>query len=155
MGADQNLNVDDKSIALRHNQHYSLARVDDATNRVHCQLVHHAIMRCAKVDAFQLIFGSHSFLDEFCDFALHLAEFLGHVTSQFLVDLNDLKFSFGNLPVRLCHRGNQLTMLTLQAGRIPFESRDPLNRDEVLAPQFAHPWSSRLMNCVSFSLLAF
>ena len=62
----------------------------------------------------QLIFGRHLTLDEFSDLAVDVAQFLGHLAAQILVDLDDLETDLRYLALRLGDRRGQLAALAVK-----------------------------------------
>ncbi len=77
---------------------------DDPADRVHRELMHHAVLGRAHVDALELIFGRHLALDELANLALDFAQLARHLAAQILVDLDDLQLDLADLAARLRHR---------------------------------------------------
>ena len=65
----RDLRLDRQRIGLRHDQHDRVAGSDDPADRVHRELMHHAVLRRADVDALELVLGRHLALDELADLA--------------------------------------------------------------------------------------
>ena len=55
----------------------------------------------AYVDASELFFGRDPALHQFADLGIDLSQFLSDFAGQIAIDLNDLKFSFRDLALRL------------------------------------------------------
>src|SRR5215208_6318904 len=133
------LRLDGQHVRLRYDQHDRLAGGDHATDRMHSRLMHHPVLRRADVDALQLILGRDLALDELGDLALRLAQVLGDLAAQFLIDLQDLQLDLGDFALGLGGRGDELTALAFEAGRVALERRHALDLHEVLAPEIPDP----------------
>ena len=68
---------------------------------MHRRLEHHAVLRRADVGALELVLRRHLALDEFADLAVDLAQFLGDVAAEILVDLENLQLGLGDLALGL------------------------------------------------------
>jgi len=79
--------------------------------------VHDAVLRRPDVDALELILGRHLPLDELRGLPPDIAELLGDVRPDGLVDLDDLKLGLGDLSLGLGDRGDQLPTLAFEARR--------------------------------------
>ena len=55
-----------------------------------------AVLRCADVDPLELIFRRNFALDSFADLAVGLAQLLGDVAGEILVNLENLQLDFGD-----------------------------------------------------------
>ena len=66
-----------------------------------------------------------------------LAQLLGDLAAQFLVDLQDLQLDLGDLALRLGGRGDELAALAFEARRVALERRHALDLHQVLAPEIA------------------
>src|SRR4051812_11703788 len=115
------LGLDLEIVGLRHNQHEGVAGGDDATNRMHGRLQHHAVLRRADVDAAKLVLGGDLALDHFADLVVGLAQILGDLADHVLVDLDDLELGLGDLALGLRARGDVLRALAIEAGAVAFE----------------------------------
>jgi hypothetical protein len=60
------------------------------------KLIDDAVLRSAYIYPFELILRRYLALDEFSDLAVDLAQFLGNLAAQILVDLNNLLLDFGS-----------------------------------------------------------
>ena len=78
-----------------------LAGGDHAADVCTAELMDDAVLRRADVDALELVLRGDLALDELADLAVDLAQFLGDLAAQFLIDLNDLEFDLGDLAARL------------------------------------------------------
>ena len=56
--------LDGQLVGVGHDQHDRLAGGDDAAHRVHGELMHHAVLRRADVDALELVLGRDLALDQ-------------------------------------------------------------------------------------------
>ena len=90
------------------------------------------------IDPLQLILRRDTLLDQLCNLALGLPELLSDVTTHILVDLDDLQFDLGNLSLGFRGRRHKLSMLSLDTRRIALQSCDPLDGNEVFAPELAN-----------------
>ena len=97
----------------------------------------HSVLRGADVDASQLVFGGDLAFDELRDLALHFGDFLCHLGSKVLIDLEDLQLDLRGPALRLSGRRDELPALALKSCRVPLKRRNPLDRHEVLPPQVA------------------
>jgi hypothetical protein len=68
---------------------------------VHRELVHHAVLGRANLDALELIFGRHLALNELADFALDFAQLARDLAAEILIDLDDLQLNLSDLAARL------------------------------------------------------
>ena len=103
------LDLDRQLVGLRHDQHDRVAGGDDAADRVRRRLEHDAVLRRADVGALELILGRHLALDVFADLAVGLAQLLGDVAGEFLIDLEDLQLDLGDLALGLGGIGDELS----------------------------------------------
>src|SRR3954453_20860815 len=110
------LGLDLEIVGLRPDQHEGVAGGDDAPNRMHGRLQHHAVLRRADVDAAQLVLGGDLALDHFADLVVGLAQILGDLADHVLVDLDDLELGLGDLAFGLRARGDVLRALAVEAG---------------------------------------
>ena len=110
---------------------------DDAADRVDGRLVHHAVLRRADVDALELVLGRDLALDELADLAVDLAQVLGDLAAQILIDLQDLQLDLGDLALGLGGRRDELAALALEPRRLALERGQLGDRHEVLAPEIA------------------
>ena len=85
----------------------------------------------------ELVLGGHLALDVFADLAVGLAQLLGDVAGEFLIDLEDLQLNFGDLALGFGGGGNERAALALQARLLALERGEPVELDEVLRPQIA------------------
>ena len=69
-----------------------------------------------------------------------LAQVLGDLAAQFLIDLQDLQLDLGDFALGLGGRGDELAALAFEAGRVALERRHALDLHEVLAPQIPDPF---------------
>src|SRR5215207_2305939 len=125
-------------IRLGDDHHDSLASDDHAADGMHGRLVDHAILGRPDVDTLELILGRDLALDELGDLALGLAQVLGDLRAQVLIDLQDLQLDLGDLALGLSDRGHELAQFPSEPYRVALERRHALDLDEVLAPQVAH-----------------
>ena len=95
-------------------------------------------LRGADVGAAQLILGRHLTLDEFSDLAVDVAQFLGHLAAEILVDLNDLETNLRNLALRLCRRRGQLGALAGKPRRVAFKLGQACELHEIFGVEIAH-----------------
>ena len=58
------LGLDGQAVAVGHDQHHGLARLDHAAHRMHALLEDLAVLRRQQVDALQLILGRDPLLDQ-------------------------------------------------------------------------------------------
>ena len=98
------LGLDRQVVGLRHDHHDGVAGGDHAADGVDRRLQHHAVLRRADVDPPQLIFGGDLALDELADLVVGLAQILGDLADQVLVDLDDLQLGLGDLALGLGDR---------------------------------------------------
>ena len=84
------LGFNDQLVGCRHDQHDLLTGRDHAADGVHVELMHHAALRRADVDALELILGGDLFLDQFGGFAADVGEVLADLGAHVLVDLQNL-----------------------------------------------------------------
>src|SRR5215510_2802850 len=131
------LRLDGEPVGFRHDQHERLARLHHAADRVHGQLVHDAVLRGADVDAHELVLGGNPALHQLGDLALDLAQLLGHLAAEILIDLEDLQLDLGGLALGLGDVGDELAALAGQAGRLALKLHPTLDRDEPLVPKLA------------------
>ena len=68
-----------------------------------------------------------------------LAQVLGDLAAQFLIDLQDLQLDLGDLALGLGGRGDELAALAFEARRVALERRHALDLHEVLAPEIPDP----------------
>ena len=132
------LDLDRQRVGVRHDQHDLVAGGDDAADRIRRRLEHGAVLRRADVDAAELIFRRHLALDGFADLAVGLAQFLGDVTGELLVDLKDLQLDLGDPALGFRGIGDQRAAFALDLGLIALERRQPIELDQVLLPKVAH-----------------
>ena len=90
--------------------------------------MHDAVLRRADVDALQLILGRDLALGQLGDLGLDLAQLLGDLAAQLLVDLDDLQLDLGDLALRLGGRGDELAALALEPRRLALERGDARDR---------------------------
>jgi HlyD family type I secretion membrane fusion protein len=107
--------LDHEAVGLRHDQHDWLARINDAADRVHGELVHEATLRGADLDALELVLRRHLALDELADLALDVAQLGRHLALEVLVELDDLQLGLGDLTLRGGDRGDELALLAVEA----------------------------------------
>src|SRR5829696_9150057 len=129
------LRLDRQHIGFRHDQHDGLSGRDHPADRVDGRLVHHPVLRRSDIDALQLVLGRDLALDELGNLALDLAQVLGNLAAQILIDLQDLQLDLGNLALGLSGRGDELAALALEARGVALERRHALDLHEVLAPE--------------------
>src|SRR5262249_42466488 len=122
-------------IRFRHDQHHRVARGDDAADGVDRELMHHAVLGRAQVDALELVLRRHLALAELADLALDLAELFRDVAAEILIDLDDLKLDLADLAAGLRRCGDRLRALALEPRRLPFERDQPIELYQVLVPQ--------------------
>ena len=65
-------------------------------------------------------------------------QLLAHLAAKILIDLQDLKLDLGDFALGLGDRGDQRSTFSPQPCRLPLQRRNAGDRDQVLAPQFAH-----------------
>ena len=112
---------------------------DDAADRVHGELMHHAVLRRADVDALELVLGRDLALDELGDLVVDLAQILADLAAQVLVDLHDLQLGLGDLALGLRRsRRSSCAALAFEARRVALQRREARDLHQVLAPQLAH-----------------
>ena len=92
-----------QDVPLRHDQHDRLAGGDHASDCVNGKLVHAALLRRADFNLLEQVLGGNAPLLKLGDFALDFAQFLRDLTTQILVDLQNLKLGFGDLALGLRH----------------------------------------------------
>src|SRR5262249_4106791 len=114
-----------------------LAGGDNAADRVHVQLMHHSALRCPNVDAHELVFGGDLAFHQLGPLALDLAQLLGYLASEILIDLGDLELGHRDLGSRLRHRRRELAVLALDPHRFALELGQTHDGDEVLFPQIS------------------
>src|SRR5215203_5224162 len=131
------LRLDRQHIGFRHDQHDGLSGRDHPADRVDGRLVHHPVLRRSDIDALQLVLGRDLALDELGNLALDLAQVLGNLAAQILIDLQDLQLDLGNLALGLGGRRDELAALALEARGVALERRHALDLHEVLAPEIA------------------
>jgi hypothetical protein len=85
-----NLGFDHQRVGFGHDQHHRITSRDHAADGVCGRLKDDAILRCAQVSSLELIFRGHLALDIFADFAVGIAQLLGDVAGEFLIDLQFL-----------------------------------------------------------------
>ena len=73
--------------------------VINAADGVRRGLEDHAVLRRADIGTFKLIFRRHLALDVFANLAVGLAQFLGDVGGELLIDFDDLQLSSTILPL--------------------------------------------------------
>src|SRR5829696_6272079 len=129
------LRLDRQHIGFRYDQHDGLSGRDHPAHRVDGRLVHHPVLRRSDIDALQLVLGRDLALDELGNLALDLAQILGNLAAQILIDLQDLQLDFGNLALGLCSRRDELAALALEARGVALKRRHALDLHEVLAPE--------------------
>ena len=95
------------------------------------------LLRRADVGALKLIFRRHLALDVLADLAVGFAQFLGDVTGEQLIDLEDLQLGLDDLALRLGGGGDELAALALKPRLLAFEVGKPVHLDEVLFPKLA------------------
>src|SRR6202035_3719851 len=132
------LDLDRQRVGLRHDQHDLVAGRDHAADRICRRLKHGAVLRRADVDAAELIFRRYLALDELADLAVGLAQFLGDVAGELLIDLEDLQLDLGNPALGLRGIGDQRTALALDLGLVALQRREPIELDQVSLPKVAH-----------------
>ena len=90
------------------------------------------------IGAAQLILGRHLTLDEFTDLAVDIAQFLGHLAAEILVDLNDLETNFRNLALRLRRRRDQLRAFASKPCRLALELGQACELHKIFGVEIAH-----------------
>ena len=132
------LDLDQKIVALRHDQHDRIAGGDDAADRIRGRLEHGAVLRRADIGALELILGGDLALDIFADLAVGLAQLLGDVARQILIDLDDLQLDLGDLALGLGGLSDELAALAFDLGLVALQRGEPVELDQILLPQLAH-----------------
>src|SRR5262245_18343914 len=149
------LGLDRQRIGFWHNQHDGVAGTDNPADRVHRQLMHHAILGRADFDALELVLGRHLALNEFANLALYFAQLARHLTAQILVDLDNLQLDLTDLAARLGYSRDRLRALALEACRLPFERDQSIDLYQVLGPECPHAFELALdqLDLLGFCLL--
>src|SRR6202021_3637584 len=127
LGLDLDLNGE--RVGLRHDHHDRVARRDDTADGVGGGLENNAVLRGTKIGALELIFGGHLALDILAYLAVGLAQFLGDVAGNLLIDLKNLQLDFGDLAFGLGGGRNQLTALASYPRRVALQRSEPSDRN--------------------------
>src|SRR5215475_7905146 len=106
---------------------------------MNAELVDHAALRSAYVDPLELILGRDLALDKFSDLAVDLAQFLGNLAAEVLIDLEDLKLDFGDLAPNLRRGGDRLCEFTLETSSFALQQGEAVYLDEIFFPEAPHP----------------
>src|SRR5262245_18961616 len=124
-------------------------------DRVHRELMHHAVLGCADFDALELVFGRHLALDELADFGIDLAQFTRHLAAQILIDLDDLQLDLADLATRLGYSRDRLCTLALEARCLPFKRDQSIDLYQVLVPECPYAFELALdqLDLLNFCLL--
>ena len=97
-------------------EHDRVAGGDHAADGIRGRLEDDAVLRRADIGALELILRRHLALDIFADLAVGLAQLLGDVAGQFLIDLDDLQLDLGDLALGFGGGGDELAAFALRAG---------------------------------------
>ena len=88
---------------------------------MHGQLVDDAVLRRANVDALELVLGGDLAFLELGGLGAHLAQLLGHIRLDLLVDLEDLQLGLADLALGLGDARLQRSALALEPRGVAFE----------------------------------
>ena len=132
------LRFNQQRIGFGNNKHDRIAGGDDAADGVGGGLKDDAVLRRADIGAFKLILGGNLALNVFADLAIGLAQLLGDVAGQVLIDLQHLQFGLSDFALGLGGGSNELPAFALQPRRFTFQCRQLVDPNKVLFPQFAH-----------------
>ena len=146
--------LDDEAVRLRHDQHDRLARVDDAADRMHRELVHEAVLRGADVDALELVLGRHLALDELADLGLAVAQFGRHLALEVLDELDDLQLGLSDLALGAGDRGDELALLAIEPRGLALQGGEARDRHEVLLVELLHSLEFLIDEAVCLRLAA-
>src|SRR3954453_10086421 len=102
------------------------------------ELVHHASLRRADIDALELVFCRDLLLNQFGVLSADVREVLAVLGPHILIDLQDLDPRFGDLALRLGDRRNELSTFTLKSRLLALQRRDAVELNQLLGPQLAH-----------------
>src|SRR5262249_22183644 len=130
--------LDGELVFFRDDQHQRLAGLNDAAYGMDIGLMDDAALRRADVDAHELVLRRHAALHQFGALALDLAQLLGHLAAEILVDLDGLQLDLGDLALRLRDAGDELSAFAGDPYRFPLQLHQALDLHQVLLPQLAH-----------------
>src|SRR5687768_17672633 len=101
-------------VAARDDEHDYLGGADDASYRMHGELMYATVLRRANVDAHELILGRNTFFAQLRRLRPDVRKLLAHLAAKVLIDLQNLQPGFGYLALGLRNRGDEDAAFSFQ-----------------------------------------